>query len=839
MLLPKYANTLSLGIIPFISVAIVVATQAPLAHAQASEWTELTGPSRDEVLQDIYKRYRNPPSLGIELTFTERESPRPSRSHSVIVLDSHRYYRAFSGEHALQGSSTSPHGTYDASWSESPAQEENWNGEHQRIYNPAAGSGSVRPSPKSLDTTTAPVFAILARDLSGTPWTERYDRRKDNNKEFLVYSRKSSGGRLIRVCERSRDVPDGLSNVQVVFEFDSSLDYAVTRHAYEYVDTGEIIAESTYTNHRLTRGVYVPFSIHREAHFKERGLHPSQTITVRDVEVDAPRHEEMLSNFSFPDGTVVYDYILNEPIYIGLSERSLDEALQHEIDRVQKATKPQSVQEGTAGSTQQSLRAETREAEGRSNNTSGPSLTRWLAGVVVACAGLFGLSLVVKAKKRGKAVCVMACCCFVQAYSVSASPTEPGYASQLYDIQIPKNSMLGKDLSRLCGVNSLYMAYLWHTPEPVHNYSDITTKIDWSDGTTIQELISCSKQIGLEASAKYVNIDYLLHAKSSSFIVLVAPSEPSHEPHYINLFPMPGNTSTYGVDFPKDRGSITKDKMHEFFSRDGRDINRIPVIEYASHKDHYTPVGKELSFAPSQIELKRTKPWALGEKEVQFESYLVNNTSQHVDIESIKKSCACTAVEAGARHLAPGEKTKVTGRISISPGDKTEVKIIASTKSGTQAILTVDASSERPFVSFQDNLSFGYVGATDEKELYYDVFVDESYPVSLERVWIDSDSSQNYELSASIASVSSEPLVLQGHDASYYKYTIACKIETTSCTSLKAVENLVIEFAGKDGAVQEHEVPLRFHVLEESAGRSHDLKNDLTQEALDRQRPGS
>lgn len=383
--------------------------------------------------------------------------------------------------------------------------------------------------------------------------------------------------------------------------------------------------------------------------------------------------------------------------------------------------------------------------------------------------------------------------------------------SPFHELSPGHRAILEKDLSRLCGVNCLYLSYIWLTDHPAYRYADIMKMIDFTDGVTLEEILGCGKQIGLDGHARIVNVQYLLESTSSAIIVLLRI--PDRKAHFVIFLGTKDKSSVYCIDYPKGRGVVSRDRLFSSFQNLSIDTEHIPVVEFVNHRKTDVKDSDYIVFSPSHIKISDNKPWLLAERQVQFETYLSNISAQRLELSEVKKSCGCTDVQLEKDFLEPGESTLVTGKIDVRPGLTKTVSVEVSTHSHHTALLTMDVDVGLPFETFQNNLSFGAMAPDDLKTLSYDVFVDRMYPIRLQETRISGKSRGAYELKTSFRS--SAVLLKKGNDSTpYTKYTIECEIKTSGCGTLHAVHDLVLSFVDDDGIMFDYTVPIRFQVLE-------------------------
>ena len=316
-------------------------------------------------------------------------------------------------------------------------------------------------------------------------------------------------------------------------------------------------------------------------------------------------------------------------------------------------------------------------------------------------------------------------------------------------------------------------------------------------------------KLGLEGHAKIVNYKYLLESAKSAKIALM--TAPGKKPHFITFLSTEDNTSTYYIDYPHGQGYISEDRMLSRLKLYGSNPENIAIVEFP-YPAIVEKNSKGIIFKPSRIKIRDDKPWLLGKQPLEFESFLINNSSKKVEILKVKESCRCTDLKLEKNTIKQGEKVRFGGKITVKPGSPATIQILVLDDSNNSAVLKIDVDAELPFEVSKRNLSFGALAADDSKTLFYDVLVKRAYPLHLKNAYIRGKAKDSYVLDSSIRS---QMNVSWGDGAApYTKYTIMCNIETSGCGPVHTVHELILSFVDDDGYTFDHVVPIRFEVLE-------------------------
>jgi hypothetical protein len=718
-------------------------------------------------------------------------------------------YRQYSRRTSLPPTAGDPDEPSDAdATSGDRVYERSWNGSLMRIYDHGSGTGSVRGQPAYLKASEMMVLGIIGRDHSGRSWRRRYDERDSTGTMYVVMVAAGSDD-MVKVIERPRE-PARVYSEQA-FTFDRSKGWAVTHWRLDNVNTEDNtrshLSDISYEDFRLVDGVYVPFETRRTAEARELGFTGVQHMEVKEVTIDDASHERCLSSLDFPEGARLYDYILNMPVYVGMDdEGDLDQMLAEEV---QKAIG----EIGEAGT--RSGRAEAPEprapGEGADRGVDGARGWPWKL-VAAPVLGVLVLLLLVAARHaRGRKLTALlfgCSLCFIGSRGVARAVDTDPFLSSFGDMTAEHRAIHERDLTRLCGINCLYQAYLLTEAEPRHSYRDVMGMVEYMDGVTMKELLDGATKLGMKPRAKLVNCRYLLQSKDSIMVALVQRRD--SKAHFILFVGTPDDSSVYYIDHPFGQGRVGEEAVRSRFEAFGADAESIPVAEFVRTPARIEGAGKTV-FSPARISVVDDRPWRLGDRTFKFSSELINRGTHGVRIADLKKSCHCVDVQFARMSLGPGERVSVAGEVVVTPGSSSTQEVVAVLDTGDLAILAIDVSSELPFELSDRQLSLGMLAATDSKTACCDVLVDARHPLRLHHVDVRGKPQSSYTLSASVECTTT---VLWGDEATVHtKYTVKCGILTEGSDPLYAAHDLVLTFRDDSGHEYEHAVPVRFRVL--------------------------
>lgn len=790
------------------------------------EWQSLAEQEKFSILTDITESLEKLKSIGVTFDWMDGERKKDGTDditgeyHYFEVFDDSRNYAKQSKEElfvqselaATPGSSGFEH-----------ISERSWNGSLMRILDHGSKTGSVRGKVPYFKAAEVMLFSIIGRDHSGQSWVKRYQNSGDMKINYDVVI-DAENNNLIKVTEQ----PKNLTSVypRQTFIFDRTKDFAITRCYLEnvYQDENRVhrLSDIRFEKFKQVDGFYIPFKISRIAKSSRFDFTGVQYITVKDVTVNENSHEKFLNSFTFPSNTRLYDYILDMPIHVGVDSEELEDILQEglelakkEIDKevvepIEQTPQSDTEKELTENLIQSNFNDNEDNPITAESKENGVTISNLIAiGVILVLSVIIGIAL--KKRLKGHSAVIIICCSLFLSPSTFAKKTinYQLYKPELFNDLSPEHRAIHeRDLTRLCGINCLYQVYLWINGQPTYSHRDIMKMVQYIDGVTIEELLDCANKLGLEAQAKMVNYKYLLESANSCKIALV--TAPDKKAHFITFLGTEDKTSTYYIDYPRGQRHISGENMVSRLKRYGGDPENIPIVEFP----YPLTVEKKqngIVFEPSHIKIRDEKPWLLGKQGLKFESSLLNNSSKRIKILKIQESCRCTAFKLEKELLEPGEKVRAEGKLTVKPGSPATIQILVLDDSNNSAILKIDVDSELPFEVFKKNLSFGALSANDSKTLFYDVLVKSAYPLHLKNAYIRGKAKDSYVIDASF---SSKMNVVWGDKATpYTKYTIICDIETSNCSPLRTVHDLVLSFVDDEEYTFDHVVPIRFEIL--------------------------
>lgn len=789
-----------------------------------SEWRSLGEQEKEVILDEIADRLAKLRSIGISYDWKDGLIDKNGKEdiggeYSLFnVFDHQRNYQLKSRPGGISKKVDADPNSDFAHLSEHC-----WNGSLRWSLDHRSRTGSIRGKIGLTRAEESTVFTIIGRNSRGESWLMRYQNRDVLDNEYDV---EVNGNNEYRVTERpKRDVSVFSRNIAI---FDRKKGMAITRYSEENVfrDDNRVfrVSDTFFDDFRQVNGFYIPFKISRKVNIDmEPPMNSVQYVTVKEVTINDISHDKFLRNFIFPNGSKIYDYILKMPVNVGGDSEELENVLnegllqaKNEIDQ-DKIDLDENISQVNAKPelTDNSVESDSSKKVNSSPVTKGRQNTPYVLGLILL--GLFIVlavivRMVMKKRSTGCGVFIIICCSALLGSDVFADDTRKfrSYDTELLEDLIPEHQAIHKrDLTRLCGINVLYQAYLWVHDSPQYSYRDLMKMVNYIDGVTMEELLDCAKQIGLEAQAKMVNYKYLLEPKKSAQIALV--TVPGRKAHFILFLGTESTTSTYYIDYPNGQGHVSESFMLARLKLLGVNPESIPIIEFPN-PDVLDNISKKLIFTPSRIKIHADKPWLLGKTPLAFEGQLQNNNSKNIEILKIKSSCGCVDVRLDKMMLKPGEKVRVTGNIDVTPGSPSSANIVVFDNLGNSASFKVDAEVPLPFKVTQKTLSFGALAANDSKVLSFDVFVKNAYRLLLKDPYVGGEVRDSYALDTSVGSPVN---VLLSEDAVLYtKYTIMCKIVTTDCKPLYAVHDLALPFIDEDGYEAKYIIPVRFEVLE-------------------------
>lgn len=821
----KYKCLLVMSVV--LSLLIIISATAQNSDTR---WYSLSNQEEKEILDEIVISLNKLRSVAVGFNWKTGRINKDGTegingNHSYfMVFDDHRNYLLKGkpdGLSSLLESAKSPEGP-----GFSHISERSWNGSIMRDLYHESKSGNVYGNVNHFKGAEVMAFSVIGRDHSGYSWIERYQNRNETEANYEVQTNNNNKYRVI-------EIPNNPATIysRQIFYFDKTKGMAIVRCTVEnvYQDENKVVklSDIQYEDFKQIKGFHIPFKVLRKAENPDIDFTGIQYMTVEEVTVNEDSHEKFLRDFTFPNGSNLYDHILDMPVYVGADSEELENLLYEGMLQAKEdiATEesgqdmnpkknncitPTEVHSESPMVLVQKDKPKEITASVPESSKDNPFTLIFISLGICIVLAIFLWIIIRKCRTGCGMLLLIVYCVFsvTSAFAVNPNIDRKSSHDALDDLVPEHRAIHERDMTRLCGVNCLYQAYIWIDKNRVYSYADLMNMVDYIDGVTIKEIMQCAKQIGLKGEAKIVNYKYLLETAKSAKIALIRAT--GKKSHFILFLGTESNTSTYYIDYPKGRGHISEDRMLSRFKLHGSDPNNIAIVEFpypvASEKD-----SKGLTFTPSKIKIHDDKPWLLGKKPFKFESSLLNNSGKAIDILDVKESCRCSDVTLAKKVIKPGEKIKLNGEISVKPGSSASTQILVLGNSNNSAVLKIDVNADFPFEVSKRNLSFGALASEDNKSIFCDVYINSSYPLKLQDVYFRGKAKDSYVLNAEI--VSQKNVLRDGDEILYNKYTIICNIETLGTKPLHAVHELVLPFEDNDRYEFNHLVPVRFQVL--------------------------
>ena len=562
---------------------------------QGSEpkWRPLAEQEKLSILTEITESLQKLKSVGVSFEWSDGKLNKNGTEEITgeynyfIVFDDHRHYlkQGLKQISELDGATNSEESGF------APIVERSWNGTLMRSLDCRSSTGSIRGEVPYLTADEVMPFSIIGRDHSGQSWIKRYQNRDVTGIDYDV-AIGAENESLIKVTER----PKNLTSIYArqTFIFDRTKDFAITRCYLEnvYQDDDKIhrLSDIRFEDFKQIDGVHIPFKISRIAESSTFDLTGVQCITVKEVTVNDKSHEKFLRDFTFPRNTNIYDYILGMPIHIGVDSDELENILEEGLQLAKKEIGQgvtNSIEHPYQGDTEKKLTENLIQSD-FNENKGDPAIAKeqedgvhipYLISIVIILILAVVIGIVLKKRLNGHSAFIIICCFMLFGSNAFAEKTRNYqlYSPDLLDDLIPEHrAIYEKDLTRLCGINCLYQVYLWIDDQPKYRYRDLMKMVDYIDGVTIEEILDCAKQIGLEGHAKIVNYKYLLESAKSAKIALMTAL--GKKAHFITFFGTEDKTSTYYIDYPRGQRHISEDLM----------VSRLKLLVNARAVDVFT-----------------------------------------------------------------------------------------------------------------------------------------------------------------------------------------------------------------------------------------------------------
>jgi len=279
---------------------------------------ELMGDEKQEILDRIRDKTISRPSLALDYTLQQEMQDEPIKNDYFLVMDDHRSYlkgvKALRSESELAAAPTLNNNIIERSW----------NGVLYCTFDHEGQNGWIDAKRQLCSFMQIPQYMIGTID-DGTTWAERLN---DGTRTFNVYHNQEKG--IYTIDELTQNGVEFYTKYSFTFSEQHNLEIMHVSVSIiderESVPSVQLIMEIQFENFKEIDGYYVPFAATKRAFLQSSEL-VSQSVSVNNVSVNQPEHEEYLKGFNYPKGALVFDRILNESIQIGMQEDVIGRAL--------------------------------------------------------------------------------------------------------------------------------------------------------------------------------------------------------------------------------------------------------------------------------------------------------------------------------------------------------------------------------------------------------------------------------------------------------------------------------------------------------------------------------